>query len=414
MHDNLSDFTEKILSRFVSAYRKAYSSNHVLLRLIEEWKVLLDNKNFVGTVLMDLSKAFDCIPHDLLIAKLHAYGFSKNAITFFYSYLKRRKQKVKINDTESSSTFLISGVPQGSILGPVLFNIFINDLFLFIREAKLANFADDNTIYAGSNDLSSLLELLENEGNSAVKWFKNNNMIVNPEKFQAMILGQRNQEKHHLKINNQNIEAKTQVTLLGLVIDKELNFDNHISSICKKSSNQLNALGRIHHFLSQKEKKMMINTFIYSNFNYAPLAWHFSSRNSQKKIEKVQDRCLRLLFDDYSSSYENLLKKSGKPSMEVRRLRILALEIFKTLKSLNPEFMKEIFHPSPYLTHKKNNILVQSRNTAKFGNNSLRVLGAHIWNSLPENIKSTTIFHKFKEFIQTWDGPKCKCYLCST
>ena len=83
----------------MAAYSKSYSSNHVLLRLIEEWKRLLDNKNFVGTVLMDLSKAFDCIPHVLLIAKLHAYGFSKNTVIFLYSYLKRRKQGVKINDT---------------------------------------------------------------------------------------------------------------------------------------------------------------------------------------------------------------------------------------------------------------------------------------------------------------------------
>ena len=112
-------------------------------------------------------------------------------------------------------------------------------MFLFIREAKLENFADDNTIYAGSNDLSSLLELLENESNSAVKWFKNNNMIVNPEKFQAMILGQRNQEKHHLKINNQNIEAKTQVTLLGLVIDKELNFDNYLLFVKSLVTNKM-------------------------------------------------------------------------------------------------------------------------------------------------------------------------------
>ena len=94
---------------------------------------------------MDLSKACDCIPHDLLIAKLHAYGFNKKALTFLYSYLKRRKQSVKINGRESFFQILLSGVPQGSILRPILFDLFINDLLFFIKEAELANFADDNT-----------------------------------------------------------------------------------------------------------------------------------------------------------------------------------------------------------------------------------------------------------------------------
>ena len=117
------EYTNKILSSFISAYRKSYSSNHVLLKLIEEWKKSSDNEDIVGAVLMDLSKAFDCIPHDLLLAKLHAYGFSIDATTYLYSYLKRRKQGVKINDTESLYEILLSGVPQGSILGPI-FSIF--------------------------------------------------------------------------------------------------------------------------------------------------------------------------------------------------------------------------------------------------------------------------------------------------
>ena len=156
LNDSLSNFTDKILSKFVSAYRKSYSSNHFLLKLIEEWKKSLDDKNIIGAVLMDLSKAFDWIPHDLLVVKLHAYVLSIDAITIIYSYMKRRKQGVKINDTESLFKKLLSGVPQGSILDPMFFNIFINDLLFFVNEAKLANFADVNTICVAKRDLNEL------------------------------------------------------------------------------------------------------------------------------------------------------------------------------------------------------------------------------------------------------------------
>ena len=156
IHNSLSSFAENILSNFISAY----SSNHVLLRLIENWKKSLDNKNFVGTVLMDLSKAFDCIPHDLLVAKIHAYGLSEDTVTFMYLYLKRRKQGVKINNTESLFQILLSGIPQGSILGPILFNIFINDLFLFLEDVDLANFADDNTIYTANKNIEVLIKII--------------------------------------------------------------------------------------------------------------------------------------------------------------------------------------------------------------------------------------------------------------
>ena len=339
--NSLSEYVENTLFEFIAAYRKTYSSNNVLLRLIENWKKHLDNKNIVGTVLMDLSKAFDCIPHDLLIAKLHAYGITKKSLTFLYSYLKRRKKGVKINDTKSLYQILLSGVPQGSILGPVLFNLFINDLFLFIKEADLANFADDNTLYVSKKNLAEVLEVLERECETAANWFKENNMIVNPDKFQTMIItSNKEQNNTPVKINGVDITPESSVKLLGIEIDKKLNFKKHISTLCNKASNQLNAICRLQPYMGQKEKETIINTFVYSNFNYGSLIWHFCNKKSQNKIEKIQERCLKVLLNDYTSNYEELLENSKSVPMKIKRLRTIIIEIFKTLNNQNANFMK--------------------------------------------------------------------------
>ena len=128
-------------------------------------------------------------------------------------------------------------------------------------------------------------------------------------------------------------------------------------------------------------------------------------------MERIQERCLKLVLNDYTSNYAELLEKSKSVSMETKRLQNILIEVFKTLNDQNPIFMKEIFHYSPNITNKKHNIFVHFQNTTRFGSNSLRAVGAHLWNSFPENIKSTTSLFKFKEFIKTWPEPACKCNL---
>ena len=167
---------------------------------------------------------------------MHAYGFSINAVTFFYSYLKRRKQNVRINNTQSVFHILLSGVPQGSILGPLLFNIFINDLYLWISKTDLLNFADDNTISAAENTIEKLISTLEQDSQSAIDWFKINQMIVNPDKFQAIVV-KKMKDSYALNISKQTIDSENCVKLLGIEIGNTLPFDQHISSLCKEASN---------------------------------------------------------------------------------------------------------------------------------------------------------------------------------
>ena len=155
--------------------------------MVEKWKKCLDKGGIFGALLTDPSKAFDCIPHDLLIAKLDAYGFDLPSLKFLNSYLTNRKQRIKINNAFSDWTDLYFGVPQGSILGPILFNIFLCDLFLFLPNVDVASYADDNTPYSAGNTVDEVLRSLQNRSKSMFDWFENNGMRANPEKSNLIL-----------------------------------------------------------------------------------------------------------------------------------------------------------------------------------------------------------------------------------
>ena len=156
----LMNFFETKFHTYLSAFRPGCVCQSTLLRIIEDWKQALDDNKYVAAILMDLSKAFDCLPHDLLLLKLKYYGLSENALKIMKSYLTNRKQCVKLGSIKSDFEAILKGVPQGSILGHVLFNIFINDIFHFVKACSLYNYADNNTVSCSDNSLENVIRKL--------------------------------------------------------------------------------------------------------------------------------------------------------------------------------------------------------------------------------------------------------------
>ena len=228
MFKQIGEYMDPFFSKFLCGFRKGFSTQQCLIAFIEKWKSAVYKGKYFGALLTDLSKAFDCLPHELLIAKLHACGFSLSALRLMYSYLSNRKQRTKINESYSSWEEILYGVPQGSILGPLLFNIFMCDLFLIVNDIDFANYADDNTPFVFGNNPIEVLKCLEDASDKLSEWFSNNQMKANPGKCQPYA-SSRTPTSINIKgyvINNSLCEK-----LLGVTIDSKLSFNAHLDKI---------------------------------------------------------------------------------------------------------------------------------------------------------------------------------------
>ena len=404
------------LSPYLAAYRKGYSTQHVLIRAVESWKLALDKGEHVGIVLMDLSKAFDALPHALLIAKLKAYNLSDSACEMVKSYLTMRNQRVKIGTQKSEWKELDKGVPQGSICGPDYFNIFINDLFYCLDgSCDLFNYADDNTLSENGCDIDAVVHKLEAASCKAVEWFDDNCMQANADKFQVSVLSR---DPHitsiTLHINDVVLTSTDLVKLVGVKIDRGLTFHHHISDICRKASYQLSTLMKFSGSLDIDSKLTIFNAFIASNFMYCPIVWHLCSITDSRKIDKVQENALRFIYNDYKSSYQNILMFASKDSLYISRLKCIVIEIFKALHNISPVFMKELFTQKSidYDLRDENVLVIPRYNTVTYGFNSLRYQGTRLWKSLECNTKSSVSLNDFKRQIAKWKGPACNCGTC--
>ena len=224
---------------------------------------------------------------------MKAYGVNSRSCMLLKVYLQGRMQRVKVGNTSSDWQDVRRGVPQGSVLGPMFFNIFINDLFLQIKTVQLNMYADDGQLYTADTDPVSLERRISREVSSANAWYEINGMIANPSKHQGMILG---------KTDHQfNFSVNDSVELFGVTIDKDLTFKQHVSSICKKVNNQFSVMTRFGKLMSTETMLRLHRAFILPHFYYCSMVCYFSRKQDSYKLVIFNKRILRFIFKDFNS-----------------------------------------------------------------------------------------------------------------
>ena len=392
------------LSPYLCGFRKGYNTQYCLMVMLEK-----SIKKVAGALLTDL---FNCLHLDLLIAKLEAYGFGHSSLILIYNYLSGRKQRTKVNNIYSEWNELETGVPQGSILGPLIFNIYINDIFYFVNEDTVANFADDNTPYTIQNNIETLLNNLQSDSHTLLMWFDNNFLKLNADKCKLLVT--KHEDEVSITLDKEVIKGNKTVKHLGIKIDNKLDFNEHISNIYKKASLELHALARIAPYMNKEKLRILMKTFIDAQFNYCPLIWMFHSRTLNNKINKLHERALRLVYKDYISSFENLLNIDNTFTIHERNLQKLAKEMYKIKNNLSPSFLIDIFPQSqnPYELRNKNICKTENIHTVFYGCETVSFRGPKTWALIPDNIKNYNNLNEFKAKIKSWKPEGCACRIC--
>ena len=238
-----------------------------------------------------------------------------------------RRQRVQINNKFSSLKEVITGVPQGSIDETLLFNLFINDLFFFICFSTLNNYADDNNLFATGTDIQLINQMLLSNFRAVNNWFYKKFMILNPGKCHFMSIDQDTRDEDVFYYDNLTLKNSNEEEILGVIIERKLTFHQHIKKISRKASQKLSALLRLYPYLDINKRKTMYTAMVKSQSNCYPLVWMFCPRRSSNLINKVQERALRIAYNDQLTDLKSLLSNHNKIPIHQRNLQVLITEI---------------------------------------------------------------------------------------
>ena len=392
-----------LITRKQSGFRSKHSCQTSLLYLTNEWFNAIENGNLIGTVLVDLRKAFDLVNHELLLQKLAIYNCSTASTTWFRSYLNNRSQIVSIDGQHSEERHIISGVPQGSILGPLLFIMYINDLTLGTSHEDISLYADDTTVYAVAKRIEDINQCLNSTLTHITEWCEKNDMVVNEEKTTAICIRSARKASgtdHNLRlvINNQNVATTEDEKLLGVHLDSSLSWNNHIKHVKKTVQNRLNLLKYLKSYLPLQARIMYYNAYVLPHFDYCSVVWSNTSGNKINELFKLQKRAARMIlnkkYDTPSSALFSELQWLPLPS----RFKFnVCIEVYKALNNLSPGYMADMFSTTPRnLRSSTTNKVFVPRASKK----SFAFYGATLWNSLSNDVRSQDSLDHFRRKLK--------------
>ena len=409
VHKHLTDFLEKNKLLYVnqSGFRENHSCQTALSHIIDSWLEAINNTQMTGAVFLDLKKAFDLVNHEILLKKLTAYHIGEKSITFLKSYLSDRKQKVFIHGQYSPEANVHFGVPQGSILGPLLFVLYINDLPLHISDKRVnCNlFADDTSMHVAGKNTSEISVCLQKSLDEVGDWCQNNHMILHPGKTKSMLITTR--QKHQLcpqplqlNLNSQSIEQVKERKFLGLNVDQQLSWETHINEVCKKISKNVYLLSQLRHVTDMHARKMFFYAHIKSHIDYVSTVWDGSREVHINSLNSYYKRAIKLIDSSPISTAEKMqnLNILGLHEQLIYNKCILLHKIFN---GNAPEYLTTPFEmQAANQRQSRNNIVALPLPRIDLYKSSLLFSGISLWNLLPQQLKSISSMTRFKSNLR--------------
>ena len=379
-----------------------------LIAFIDKVTMAKDQNEYSIGVFLDLMKAFDTINHRILLKKLEHYGIRGLALKLLTNYLTGRTQCVTMNGSLSDYLPLKNGVPQGSILGPLLFLIYINDLANLSPLIDLFLFADDANALFVSKNIATLINIVNSELSKMDLWFKTNKLSLNVQKTKYMLFTPHTKELPHFDIvvNNNNIERVNHITFLGVEIDEKLTWNKHVEKITIKLSSAIGILYKIRSKLTVKSALMIYEALIGTHINYCNIIWGCGYKSSLNRLFILQKRALRLCLKlPKKTNSLSLFKTANK--LKVYEINHLQTALFVHLVAYknSPTLFQNFFLPTStfniHSSRRKLNMQTKyaKSNIRKF---SLSVRGPTIWNNIPDLFKEIFPNHRFKKSFRRY------------